>query len=172
MRTPIYVRDLTTAEQEQVAAGLRSQDRFTLRRCQIISASARKEGVPVIARVLGCDEQTVRNAIHEFEAQGVAALTRHSSRPHHTQAALPADKFEPLKALLHRSPRDFGKATSVWTLELVAEVSFNEGLTRSRVSGETIRATLRRMQVNWKRAKRWITSPDPEYARKKTLATG
>jgi hypothetical protein len=80
--------------------------------------------------------------------------------------------YEQLKALLHRSPRDFGKNTSIWTRELVAEVCFEEKLTSTRVSGETIRATLQRMKVNWKRAKKWITSPDPEYLRKKTLATG
>jgi hypothetical protein len=60
----------------------------------------------------------------------------------------------------------------VWTLELAAEVSFEQGLTRERVSDETIRATLKRLGVHWKRAKRWITSPDPEYARKKVPATG
>jgi hypothetical protein len=58
------------------------------------------------------------------------------------------------------------------TLGYAAEVSFEEGLTDRRVSGETIRATLARMGVRWERAKRWIESPDPEYARKKGLATG
>jgi hypothetical protein len=53
-------------------------------------------------------------------------------------------------------------------LELAAEVSFAQGLTRERVSDETIRATLERLGVRWKRAKAWITSPDPEYARKKS----
>jgi hypothetical protein len=48
------------------------------------------------------------------------------------------------------------------------KVSFEEGLTEERVSGETIRATLlARIGVRWQRAKRWITSPDPLYARKK-----
>ena len=172
MRTPIYVRDLTAEEQQEVEAGLRSKDGFRLRRCQIIAASARKERVPAIARVIGCDEQTVRNAIHAFDDQGVAVLERQSTRPKHTQAAFSAEQAEQLKALLHRSPREFGKTTSLWTLDLAAEVSFTEGLTSSRVSDETIRATLKRLQVNWKRAKKWITSPDPEYARKKTLGTG
>jgi hypothetical protein len=72
--------------------------------------------------------------------------------------------------LLHQSPRAFDKPTSVWTLDLAAAVSFEQGLTPTRVSGETIRATLRRLGVRWKRAKQWITSPDPEYARKKARA--
>jgi hypothetical protein len=55
---------------------------------------------------------------------------------------------------------------------MAAEVSFEEGLTKERITGETIRATLARMGTRWERAKRWITSPDPEYERKKGGATG
>jgi hypothetical protein len=73
-------------------------------------------------------------------------------------------------AVLHHSPREFGKQRSLWTLEDIAEVSFEEGLTDRRVSGETIRATLSRLGVRWERAKRWIESPDPEYERKKGLS--
>jgi hypothetical protein len=47
--------------------------------------------------------------------------------------------------MLHLSPRKFGKDTSLWTLEMAAQASFEEGLTQRRVSGETIRATLARM---------------------------
>jgi hypothetical protein len=72
-----------------------------------------------------------------------------------------------LRELVHQKPRKFGKDSSLWTLEMAAEVSFEEGLTAERVSGETIRATLARLGVRWERAKRWITSPDPEYERKK-----
>jgi hypothetical protein len=72
-----------------------------------------------------------------------------------------------LRELLHQKPRKFGKGTSLWTLDLAAEVSFEEGLTQERITGETVRATLERLGVRWERAKRWITSPDPEYQRKK-----
>ncbi len=83
---------------------------------------------------------------------------------------LDEDQAERLKALLHQSPRLFGKPTSLWTLELAAEISFQQGITPYRVSDETIRAALKRLDIGWRRAKSWITSPDPEYARKKGLA--
>ena len=172
MRPPIFVRPLTEAERQQVQAGLRSADAFTLRQSQIVLASARREPVPQIARALGCGEQTVRNAIHAFNTHGGAALQAGSSRPHTIQAAFTADQAERLRALLHQSPRTFGRPTSVWTLELAAQVSFEQGLTAERVSSETIRATLKRLGVGWKRAKRWLVSPDPAYARKKARATG
>ena len=55
-------------------------------------------------------------------------------------------------------------------MEMAAEVSFEESLTKERVSGETVRATLARMGVRWQRAKHWITSPDLLYAREKRAA--
>ena len=168
MRVPIYVRPLTDTEREQVEIGLRSPEAFTLRRAQIVLASARGEPVPVTTRQLGCGDQTVRNAIHTFNQRDLAALQPTSSRPHTTQATFDARSRDQLRALLHQSPRTFGKDTSVWTLDLAAEVSFAQGITPRKVSGETIRAALAHLKVGWKRAKHWITSPDPAYARKKT----
>ena len=39
------------------------------------------------------------------------------------------------------------------------------------LSDETIRQALLRLGVGSKRAKRWLTSSDPDYARKKVAAT-
>ena len=171
MQLPIFVRRPSDEEQQALEGGLRSADAFVLRRCQVILASARGERAPQIARALGCDDQTVRNVINGFNAVGRAILGRGSSRPHTIHAAFDAAQAEQLRALPHQSPRTFDTPTSVWTLELAAEVSFAEGITAERVSGETVRATLRRLGVRWRRAKPWITSPDPEYARKKVRAT-
>jgi transposase len=170
MRPPIYVRDLGAFERERVEAALRTNEAFTLRRAQIVLASARGEWVPAIAEHLGCGEQTVRNAIHAFNARGLAALSPESSRPHTVHPAFDEAGVERLRALLHQSPRTFGKPTSLWTLDLAAQVSFEQGLTPERVSDETIRQAIRRLGIGWKRAKRWITSPDPAYARKKGRA--
>jgi transposase len=171
MQHPLFVRPLTDAERQTVEAGLRSSKAFVLRRCQILLASARGERAPVIARQLGCSDQAVRDVIHAFHRTGLAVLQPGSSRPHTSHAAFDAERAERLRALLHQSPRTFDQPTSVWTLAVAAEVSFAQGLTSERVSGETIRATLARLGVGWRRAKRWITSPDREYARKKASAT-
>ena len=171
MRKPIFVRELTSDEHRQLKAGLRSSDAFTVRRCQILLASARGERAPAIAEFLGCDDQTVRNAIRAFDERGVEAIEQGSRRPHTTQAAFDDEGAEELRALLHRSPREFDKPNSLWTLELAAEVSFEQGLTARQISDEAIRQTLLRLGVKWKRAKHWITSPDPAYERKKTAAT-
>lgn len=174
MKEPIFVRPLSDDERETLKAGLRSPDAFVLRRCQILLASAQGRTAYQIASTFGCHDQTVRNAIYKFNKEGLqATLSKGSRRPHTIHAAFDHEQTEKLRGILHRSPRDFGKHSSLWTLQMAAEVSFEEGLTKERVSGETIRATLaRELGVRWQRAKRWITSPDPEYERKKGVATG
>ena len=172
MPRPIYVRPFTDDERQALQTGLRSADAFTLRRCQILLASAQGKRAAWIADDLHCDDQTVRNAIHDFNATGLAALTRGSHVPHTTpHAAFDAPSLAALPALLQRSPRTFDKETGVWTLGLLAEVAFEQGLTTRRISDEAIRGALKRLGITWKRAKHWITSPDPQYPQKNTSAT-
>jgi hypothetical protein len=57
------------------------------------------------------------------------------------------EQAEPLRELIHQDPRKFGKHSSLWSLEMAAEVSFEKGLTEERVAGETVRATLARLGV-------------------------
>jgi transposase len=172
MKPPIFVRTLSKKERQALEAGLRSKDAFVLRRCQILLASARGERAPRIAENLGCGSQTVRNAIHDFDEHGLGALQAGSSRPEEVHAAFDAGEAESLRQMLHHHPSEFRKEGTFWTLSMAAEVSFEEGLTERRVSGETIRATLARLGVRWQRAKRWMESPDPEYARKKGIEIG
>jgi transposase len=173
MRKPITLRPLTLAEQQVLAAGLRSTSSFTLRRCQILLASQRGQQARQIADQLGCGEQTVRNALHEFHRRGLAALQPRPTVAHHRpHAVFDAARRERLRDLLHQSPRTFGYPSSLWTLPLVAQVAYAEGLTPRPVSGEAIRQALQHLRVGWKRAKHWITSPDPAYVKKKNSVTG
>jgi len=171
MKTPIRVRALTDDERDAMEAGLRSSDASVLRRCQIVLASARGDTARQIAASLGCSDQWVRDVVHAFNADGPPSVTPRSRRPHTIHVAFDAAGCAWLRELLHRSPRDFGKPTSVWTLSLVAEVAAEHGVTNEQVSHETIRNTLARLAIRWQRAKDWIASPDPAYAKKNSGAT-
>src|ERR687889_327910 len=161
MKPPIFIRSLSKEERKRLEAGLRSKDAFTLRRSQMLLASSRGDEVPQIAKNLGCGQQTVRDAIHDFNERGLDALLAGSSRPKRTQAAFDEKSAEAVREMLHRSPREFGKESSLWTLEMAPQVSFEQCLIERRVCGESVRATLARLLgVRWQRAKRWITSPD------------
>jgi transposase len=165
------VRTITEDERQRLEAGLRVKAAFEVRRCQSVLAASRGQYAPAIAEAVGCNEETVRKVIRAFNERGLTSLERQSSRPHTIRTAFSEATMPRLKDMLHESPRKYGKHTSVWTLDLAAEVSFEQGLTVEQVSGETVRTVLKRLGVGWQRAKQWITSPDPEYARKKTLAT-
>ena len=172
MQTPLFIRPFTADERATLETGLRSSSAFTVRRCQMLLASAEGQATTTMAHDLRCTDQTVRNALHAFHQRGLTALQLQSSRPHTTATIFDAGACESLRALLHHSPRTFGKPTSRWTLALAAEVSCAQGLTPRLVSDATIRLALRRLRVSWKRAKHGMTSPDPAYARKKNGATG
>jgi len=172
MSKPLVVRPFLDEERCALETGLRNSDAFTLRRCQILLASADGGTSGSISRQLRCGEQTVRNVIRAFNTRGLAVLTKGSTVAHQLpHTAFDAAGLEHLKVLIKRSPRTFGKDTSIWTLDLLAEVCFAQGLTPRQVSGETIRTTLKRLDIAWKRAKRWITSPDPAYTPKKSVVT-
>lgn len=168
MKTPLFVHKLKSHERKALEAGLRSQEAFTLRRCQILLASNDGQKPSVIAQNLRCASQTVRNVIHDFEQRGLACLEQSSNVPISVKPVLTAEKREQVRAILHQSPRNFGKPTSLWTLKLLAEVCYEQGLSQSHLSAPTILDAIVRLGVSWKRAKHWVVSPDPAYALKKT----
>lgn len=172
MKSPLYVHELRRPEREALEAGLRSQNAFILRRCQILLASSEGQTASVIAKNLSCASQTVRNVIHDFEQRGLACLEHGSNRPVSVEPVLTAEKREQVRAILHQSPRNFGKHSSLWTLKLLAEVCYEQGLSETQLSAPTILDAIVRLEVSWKRAKHWVVSPDPAYALKKNNETG
>ena len=180
MHPPIFVREPSDAERARLEAALRAPNAFTVRRARIVLASivlasivlASAEGRPprAIACDLRCAVQTVRNGIRAFNATGLTALTAGSSRPKSVAPLPDQAKLEQLRAILHQSPRTSGQPRSTWTLALLARVAHEQGLSATLPSDETSRRALRRLAAGWKRAERWLTSPDPAYARKKAAA--
>jgi transposase len=171
MHPHLFVPPLTDSQRQRLQRGLRAAAAFTVRRCQIVLASADRQPPSAIARQLGCTAATVRNAINAFTREGLGCLREKSSRPHSARPFLDERHADALKDLLHQSPRLFGKPTSLWTLDLVAELCHTRGWTPRQLCGEAVRVALKRLKIRWRRAKHWITSPDPAYARKKKHAT-
>ena len=142
---PLFVRELSDPDRQTLQTGLRSSDGFTVRRCHILLACARGDTTTVIAQAVGCTPQAVRNVLRAFERRGLAVVALQSRRPHTAAKLFDAQRSQRLKALLHQSPRQFGKARSTWTLALAAEVCAEYGITAERVSLETIRDALQRL---------------------------
>ncbi|GGJ41764.1 helix-turn-helix domain-containing protein [Deinococcus roseus] len=168
MGSKVKVRLLSEEEVQYIQHQLKSKDAFTVRRSQILLASHEGQVVSQIARSLRIATQTVRNTFRAFEADGLASLHEKSHRPHSMLPHIDESALQRLHALLQQKPRDFGMQNEHWTLEKLAQVSFEQGITSEKMSYESMRRALKRLDVNWKRATSWITSQDPNYTVKKT----
>lgn len=170
---PLYARALTDEERRALRQSLKSGNGFRVRRAQMILMSADEQiKVDEIGRRVGCQGQAVRQAIHAFEREGLRCLTPKAKGNPTDRRALDDVGREQLRELIRRSPRDIGYDTSLWTLDLLAQACFEQGITTKQVSGETIRATLASMGIRWQRVKQFIHSPDPHYTVKKSDVTG
>lgn len=174
MKPPLRVRAFSTDERDFLTASLRSRDAFTVRRAQILLAYAEGEEGKIVAQIaqsLRIAPQTVRMTVHAFNKEGIASLTRKSNRPKTTRLLLDQIEREWLSETINKSPRLFGKETSLWTTTLLATVAFEQGITAFAVDEETVRRALIRLGINWKRARKRILSPDVAYERKKSDVT-
>src|SRR5215210_909453 len=169
MRRPIFVRSISDAERESLEAGLRSPDAFVLRRCQILLPSSRAR-TPTRSPAASAATPRERPQRHpslqrECSSGGVeqgllqAAYHPRGLRLRGRRATQGAASSEPSALRQGQQPVDLADGCG-------GELRGGNNR-RAGHAGETIRATLVRLGVRWERAKRWITSPDPEYQRKK-----
>ncbi len=169
----LYVRELTEEEQEALHNGLKSSDGFTVRRAQMVLLSANERlKVDRIGERVGCRGQAVRETIHAFHKEGLACLEHKSRARQDDQRAFDDVARERLRELIRLSPRVLGYETSLWTLGLLAQASYAEGLTAHQVHPDTISETLHSIGIRWQRARKRINSPDANYEGKKSVETG
>src|SRR5215204_3618643 len=161
---PLHARPLSDEERKQVEKLLRSSDAVTHRRARIVLLSAQGRRVAEIIATTGLCESTVRTTLRAFNRAGVASLPRRKA-PGAKRRLTDAGRAK-LTELLHTPPSTFGIESALWTAPDLARVAREQGLAE-QLSGDTVRRELRRSGKSWKRAKRWTTSPDPDYQRKK-----
>jgi hypothetical protein len=131
-------------------------------------ASARRQRAQGIAAQLGCDDQTVRNAIHAFNAWAGDFAAWVVCAPSYAACHLRREQLQTLLTKVH------GPLAGIPVCGHCSwqPVAFAKGMTPRPVSGGATRQALAALKTRWKRAKHWITSPDPAYVRKKNSATG
>ncbi len=165
---PVFVRAMTEEETQALEKAKRDADACRMKRAQILVASDQGLTTFEIEKQFGYSAEYARQMIHRFNEQGIDCLPRKSSAPLTVKPFIDQQKCQQIKQMMHQSPRNFGKSNSVWTLTLVAEVLAEQGVSPRRMANETIRAAMKSGGISWKRAKDWITSPDPQYELKKT----
>jgi transposase len=108
---------------------------------------------------------TIERIRRRSAGQGLAASL--ARKPQARPSRPPVLDSKRLQELVRQSPRTFGKKRSTWTLQLLADACSETGLVDGKIAAETVRQTLKRAGVKWRRTELWMTSPDPHYAEKK-----
>jgi len=168
----LYARELTEEEQQIVKQGLRSSSAFTVRRSQILLSSAiDRRNAREIAEQLRISDQCVREVLRAFEQEGVGCLEKKSAARQDNQSGFDEAGLKRLQELVRESPREYGHESSLWTLETLAQTCWREQVSTRAVSVAGVRGGLRKMGIDWQRARHRINSPDQHYAHKKRDGT-
>jgi transposase len=115
-----------------------------------------------IARMLGVSRKSIYDWVGAYlEDRDPASLADEAGRGRHR--LLDEDQEHLLEALLAASPQDLGYPHTSWTVPLLREAL---GIaTGRRVSEDTLRRALHRLDYAWKRP-RYDLDPDPEREKK------
>lgn len=161
----IRVRTITPEEQEILDRWQRADNIVGYRRARILRLSATGYTCPAIADLLGLHVATVRDTIQRFNEGGIPAITprpRSGGRPRYYDEAV-AETAENLAR--QGPPPEEDRAT--WTLQGLAKAIVDRCAQIEQMSLEAVRRVLASRDTTYRRAKEWLTSPDPAYERKK-----
>lgn len=111
-----------------------------------------------VAGFLGVSGASISSWSRRYREEGVAGLRVRHGRGRPAQA-----RPEELEEVLRQSPRAFGLAQTRWTLRALAQVVPS----LRGFSDMGVWKVLRRMGYRYKRGQPQVTSPDPEYGKKR-----
>ena len=137
--------------------------RLRTRAQMILLAGEQGMSAPEIAVIVRESDQTVRNWLKRYGAEGIEGLSD-MARPG-APRRITAEYESQLVEVVRCRPRSLGLPHSMWTLKRLADHMAEQ--TGIRGSIETVRRDLQRANIVLSRPQHKITSPDPEYEVKK-----
>jgi transposase len=165
MRKPVEIPVLTVEELEALENLYRTTKEVRLRtRAQmILLAGEQRMTAPAIAKIVRENDQTVRNWLKRWMAEGIEGL---KDRPMPGSPGKVTKEYEEqLLQIVRRRPRSLGQPYSLWTLQRLADYMTEQ--ISIRVSDETVRQLLKVGEIVLSRPQHKVSSPDPEYLVKK-----
>lgn len=165
MRQPLEIPVLTSEELEILEKLYRTtRDVRQRTRAQIVLlAGEQRLTAPAIAPIVRENDQTVRNWLKRWMAEGIEGL---KDRPMPGAPAKVTEAYkEQLLAAVRRRPRSLEQPYSMWTLQRLADYMAEQ--TGIRASYETVRLILKAGEIVLGRPQHKVSSPDPEYLVKK-----
>jgi transposase len=165
MQKPLEIPIPTAAELEALENLYRTTRDVRLRtRAQmVLLAGEQRMTAPAIAKIVRETDQTVRNWLKRYLAEGAEGL---KDRPMPGGPCKVTKGYEEqLLFVVRQRPRSLEQAYSMWTLQRLADYMAEQ--TGIRVSDETVRQLLKAAEIVLSRPQHKVSSPDPEYLVKK-----
>jgi transposase len=162
----IKVRTLMDAEREALMHWQRSDSVVRYRRARILFLSEEDWKCPEIADVLGIHAETVRDTIQRFNEGGVEAINPRPRSGGSQRGKLSEEMRSQVEESIHAGPPAEQKRAT-WSLASLAEQIATDFETVKSVSRETVRRFLLALKIKYRKAKGWLTSPDPLYTLRK-----
>ncbi len=147
-------------------------------RARMIVASWAGQRTATIAQQLACHPQTVRERLHRFNAEGVDGL-QDRPRPGRKRRIGEAERSVVI-ALVGTAPPgrlvrasdgelrvDDANGTAHWTLNALTDRAQQQGI---QIRRSQVRRILLGEGVRWRSVRSWMTSTDPEFAKKEPLS--
>lgn len=162
MAEPVRVRRLTSQDGQQLQRIVRRGSTSSVRhgRVMMLPASTGGNRVPVIAKLVQADEDTVGDAIHRFNEVGLACLDPQwaGGRP---RLLSPDDEDFVIQTATTR-PRKLGRPFTRWSLRKLAVCQRRVHGRVIRTGREALRSLLARRGTPLRRTKTWKESTDPD----------
>lgn len=170
MKPPLRIRELTAEEISELDRLYRETKDVRLRlRAQIVLLAAETKLIaPEIAKVVRVNDQSVRNWLRRYMAQGIDGL---SDEPRSgAPSKVTAEYEQRLLEVVRQRPRSLGQSFSTWTVQRLSDFLAHElGIELSKA---TVHRVLQRHDIVFSRPQHTVSSPDPEYMVKKRRLKG
>ena len=162
-----FSNELLSSEETKILLGKikKGSLRDRKRACTIL---AREYGLPnrIIASALNSSPSTTREYYISYKKLGISTLFT-SNRVKNNDSTKDANRTNRIIELLHQRPSGFGINRTSWSqisIGAAYETQFDEKISRS-----TIARSLKELRFTWMKAKKILTSPDPNYREKVEL---
>ncbi len=154
----VFLRPLSDDERKRLRRLARREVGRVAERIHMVLLSARGYPVGRIAEVFECDEDTVRQWLRRFEAQGVEGLRDRprSGRPRKADAAAQA---EIVRLVEEAQPERYGLLLGFWTVATLGAHLAQQAV--ATLGESTVRRVLRAAGFVWRRPQLAVTGHDP-----------
>ena len=161
----LFVREISQGELNQLYSLLDSKDAAVAKRAKIILLS--REGLnPVeINPKVDMHPCAIRKWIKRFNEKGVEGIF--TKWPETKQGNFTKEQEQEIVRIATSKPSGLGLPYNTWSLEKLQSYLVEKRIVR-RICNETIRRILRKNGIEYRKAKKWLESNDPNYEIKKT----